>query len=172
MSHVLRGLIAASTVVCVMALSTVQGGGFLLRKSDIPKTIAILKTGTAKEKAYAARLLGDRGAVRASDVKDAVAPLRFLVQNNKDAKVRAAAARALGQIASEPDETAKLLLMTLKNDKSDEVKMASMVAIGSLGPKVGRMAVSEMRKIARDKDNKRLSRKARMVLKEMKKQKQ
>ncbi len=174
MSHVARWMIAAGTIVCVFALSTVHGGGFLLKKSEIPQAIAMLKKGTAKQKAYYAKRLGDRGAVRASDVKEALEPLRMLVKNDKDAKVRAASAKALGQIALEPEKTSKLLLTTLKNDKSDEVKIATMVALGSLGPKFARPAIPEIRKLARDKDKakRRLRGTARMVLKEMKKQSQ
>ena len=94
---------------------------------DIPKAIYKLKNGTATEKVKAAQELGDRGAVRITDVKDAVEPLKNLLGSDNNAKVRAAAAEALGKIAPEPAETVKLLLNSLKDDKDEEVKIAEHV---------------------------------------------
>lgn len=162
-------LIAGTTIVLIVGMMQIQAGDFLIKKEDVPKAIAQLRSGTPEEKARAASDLGRRGSVRASDVKEAVEPLRTAARNDKEAKVRAAAAKALGLIAIEPKETAKLMLDILRNKKEEnQVKMAAMIAVGSLGPD-GRIAVPEIRKIARDKEQKQLSRTARMVLKSINK---
>lgn len=142
----------------------------LLKKSDIPKTIALLKTGTPKQKISAAEALGRRGAVRQADVKEAVTPLKYLFEKDADSKVRAAAAIALGRIAVEPKDTVQLLLKSLKDEKTeDEVKMGVIIAMGSIGPEA-RAAMPELRKIAQDKEKKRLSRTARDIMKNMRAQ--
>src|SRR5439155_4698092 len=109
-----------------------------------------LKSGTPKEKAKAAKDLGDRGAIRATDVKDAIELLKGLLVNDSNPSVRAAAAEALGKIAPEPTkETVQLLLKALKEDKEDEVRMATIIALGRMGTDA-KVAIPELQKIAKD----------------------
>jgi HEAT repeat protein len=158
---------AAGTLLLAAALVRLDAGGLILKKEEIPKAINKLKTGTDREKADAAEAIGHRGSLRASDVKEAMAPLREALFKEKDERVRAAAAKALGAIGSEPQETVMLLLKALQADKSDNVKSAAIIGIGRM-PSEAAPAVPEIRRIAMDKKNKKLSNTARQVLKTLK----
>ena len=161
-----RLLITAATVALAVGLANLDAGGNLISVEDVPKAINKLKTGTAAEKAAAAKALGNRGAIRASDVKEAIEPLKNLLANDSDAKARAAAAEALGKIAPEPKQTVPVLAKSLKEDKDEDVKFAVLIALGRMGPEA-RVALPEIRKYAQDKDNKKLSRTARDVMKNL-----
>jgi HEAT repeat protein len=165
-----RGLpvaVALTTLTWLGNAATVDAGSFLLKKkADIPKAIALLRSGSAREKAEAADALGERGNVRAKDVQDAIEPLKEALLKEEDSRVRAAAARALGKIAPTPTETVPLLLQALQQDKADEVKAAAIIAISQM-PSAAGPAIPEIQKYARDKDKKRkqLTQAARQALK-------
>jgi HEAT repeat protein len=162
-----RILLAAIVVGLVACHGQLQAGDFLIKKEDIPKAIAKLKSGTPQEKIKAAKDLGDRGAVRITDVTGAIEPLKNLLSNDSNNKVRAAAAEALGKIAPEPAETVKLLLKSLMEDKDEDVKIADMFAIARMGPDA-KVAVPELQKYAKDKDKKKLSNAAKQAMKNLK----
>jgi hypothetical protein len=118
-----------------------SGVGFLLaggvgvpRKEDVPKYMKQLTAASGADRAKAAEMLGKRGGINANDVDDAVEPLKTMLQKDKDAKARAAAARALGDIHPEAATTVPTLIDALKNDKDKDVKMATVVALGQFGP--------------------------------------
>jgi len=128
--RILGGMILLGSFSLVLA-----GGGGIgkPKKEDVPKYMKQLSSSNAADRATAAKMLGVRGTINANDVEDAVEPLKGVLQKDKDAKVRAAAARALGDIHPEAEETVPLLIDALKNDKVMEVKLASVVALGQYG---------------------------------------
>jgi HEAT repeat protein len=162
-----RFLITVVAVTFGVSL-TLHAGSTLIPIKDIPNAINKLKTGTPAEKAKAAKDLGDRGQIRASDVKAAVEPLKKLLSDDSDAKVRAASAEALGKIAPEPKETVALLIKSLKEDKEADVKIAVMVSLGRFGMDA-KSALPELRKYAqdKDKDKKKLANTAQMVIRNL-----
>jgi len=162
-----RVLIAAIVLGLAAGQARLDAGDFLIKKEDVPKAIARLKSGSPAEKAKAAKDLGDRGAVKFNDVVEAIEPLKVLLANDANGKVRAAAAEALGKIAPEPPDTVLLLLKSLKEDKDEEVKIADMFAIARMGPDA-KVAMNELQKYAKDKDNKKLSNAAKQALKNLK----
>jgi HEAT repeats len=110
------------------------GGVGIPKKEDVPKYMKQLTSPTAADRAKAAEMLGKRGGINANDVEGAVDPLRKLLEKDSDARVRSAAARALGEIHGEPEETVPVLIERLKKDDKKDVKMAIVVALGQYGP--------------------------------------
>ncbi len=154
--------IALSTLFGVVALTTVEAQ--LPKKEEIPRFIGQLKNSkSAQERVAAAEAIGRRGAVIVTDVKDAIGPLANAVKVDGDAQVRAAAARALGEIGSEPTITVPALTEALK-DKTVVVKMAAINALGQIG-KDASPAMPQLRKIAQEKKEKKLSQAANAALK-------
>jgi HEAT repeat protein len=162
----MRAILLTAAVAALAGISYAQVGGTLLKKEEIPRAIEMLKKGNAKQRISAAEALGQRGAIRSADVKDAVGPLRELLKNDKDAKVRQAAAEALGNIGRELDQTIPALVEAMKSDKADAVKLAAIKALGQIGPEA-RSALPELRPIAqnRKKENRRLAGAARQAIK-------
>lgn len=156
-------LLLCTTMAVIVLIGFAEAGGTLIKKEEIPKAIDTLKKGSSAARADAAEKLGHRGAVRVTDVKDALEPLRYAVKSDPDAKVRSAAAAALGRIGSEPEETVPVLMNAL-SDKATAVKMAAITALGQMGPEA-RAAAPELRKIAGNKKDKGLSKAAGMALK-------
>lgn len=164
-----RVLVVAVMLAVVAGQAQLNAGDFLIKKEDIPKAINRLKSGTPGEKIKAAQQLGDRGAVKITDVMEAIEPLKTMLGGDSNAGVRAAAAEALGKIAPEPAaELVTLLLKSLKEDKDEGVKIADMGAIARMGP-AAKLAMPELQKYAKDKDNKKLSKAASEALKNLKK---
>ncbi len=160
----IRNFLLLSVGFVVVGLAHSQAGSrYLIDKEDIPKTIKALKSESAKERAQAAKAIGKHGAIRYNDIREAINPLKDLLKKDKDPNVRAAAAQALGNIAPQPKETVKLLIKTLE-EKEPQVKMAAIEAIGKMGS-AAKVAIPELRKIAQNKDDKQMRRKARLVLK-------
>jgi HEAT repeat protein len=158
----MRSLIAMATIAGVLGLASVDAQ--VIKKEEVPKYINILKTGgTAKARAQAASNLGDRGAVRASDVEDAIDPLLNALKNDKEDIVRAASAKALGDIATEEDKCVDALTEALK-DKAANVKMAAIFALGQFGSRA-QSALTPLREIAKNKDDKKMSQAANQAVK-------
>jgi HEAT repeat protein len=158
-------VLTLAALLGVAGLVLAQAGSTLLKKEDIPRTIQLLRKGSAKQRAAAAEALGQRGAVRSADVKDAVGPLRQLLHKDRDAGVRRAAAEALGNIARELDDTVPALLEAAKTDRSKQVRLAAVGALGRIGPEA-RAALPDLRRLAGErKKDKQLSRAARMAVK-------
>lgn len=127
-------LLGLGIFFCSISLVLAQGIG-VPKKEDVPKYLTQLKgSNNAADRAKAAEMLGKRGSINADDVAGAVEPLKTALSKDKDARVRAAAARALGIILPEAKETVPLLVDKLKNDESQDVKMATVVSLGLYGP--------------------------------------
>jgi hypothetical protein len=149
----LAKLLGICLVLC--SVSLVLGGGGLPKKEDVPKYLKQLKTSQiAAERAKAAEMLGVRGGINANDVEEAVEPLKKSLQKDIDPKVRAAAARALGNIHPEAASTVPLLIDRLKNDSAKDVKLAAVVALGQFGADA-RDALPPLREFAKMFDAKK-----------------
>jgi HEAT repeat protein len=158
----MRTLIAMFTVVGVIGLGTLEADG--PKKIDVVKQISLLKSAkSARDRASAADELGRHGAIRARDVKDAIEPLLEALKSDKDADVRRAAARALGNISPDPKVVVPALTEALK-DRSVAVKMAAATALGQYGQDA-RSALPPLRELAAMKNDKKLSQAARVAIK-------
>jgi HEAT repeat protein len=117
-----------------LSLVFAGGGVGVPKKEDVPKYLKMLQTSvSASERAKAAEMLGKRGGISVLDVEDAVEPLKKSLQKDIDAKVRAASARALGDIRPEAETTVPILIDRLKNDSVMDVKIATVIALGQYG---------------------------------------
>jgi HEAT repeat protein len=141
-------------VLASVGLVVAGGGVGIPKKEDVPKYLNQLKSTNSAERAKAAEMLGRRGSINANDVEQAVEPLRKIVQKDMDAKARAAAARALGDIHLQPADTVPVLIDRLKNDDKMDVKLAIVVALGQYGPDA-RDAVTPLRELAKKFDAKK-----------------
>jgi HEAT repeat protein len=141
--------------LAVIALLTSANAG-PPRKEDVPKLIGTLKTSNnAKLRAQAADDIAKRGAIRASDVDDAIDPLLNALKKDKDADVRRACAKALGNIGTNADKCVPGLADSLK-DTSQLVKIAAIQALGQFGPEA-ESALPTLRELAAKKDDKKIS---------------
>ncbi|MBI2805987.1 MAG: HEAT repeat domain-containing protein [Planctomycetes bacterium] len=140
----------------LVSFSLVLAGGLgVPKREDVPKYLKQLKTSkSAADRATAAQMLGKRGGINANDVEVAIEPLLKTLQKDIDARVRAAAARALGDIHPKADKVVPLLIERLTKDSSMDVKMASVVALGQFGPEA-RDALKPLRDLAKKYDTKK-----------------
>lgn len=146
----------AAAILFLTTLTLAWGGAGTPKKEDVPKYLATLKNSTnAKDRAFAAEMLGKRGAIRTSDVKDALEPLQKAMQKDSDANVRRAAAEALGNIGTEAETVVPLLLETLK-DKNVPLKLAVITSLSQYGAQA-KEAVPALRAIVQEKTDKKLS---------------
>lgn len=161
----MRSLFAAA-IVTLSCWTLAWGGGGTPKKEDVPKYLKTLKTSkVAKDRAFAAEMLGKRGAIKASDVDDAVEPLKLALRKDVDNSVKAAAAAALGNISPDAETTVPLLIDALK-EKNADIKVAAMRALSQYAA-MAKDAVAPLREIMKenkDKD-KKLAQEAAMALK-------
>jgi HEAT repeat protein len=108
----------------------------------------------AKVRATALTELGKLGQVQKSLVAEA-APLMVKALEDKDAKVRAAAAKSYGMIDPDPKEAVPALLKLAKEDKEEDVKVAAVQGLGAMGPgaKSAGKDLREIVKANKDKKN-------------------
>jgi HEAT repeat protein len=149
-------LFGGAMLLASMGLVFGQGFG-VPRKEDIPKYIKQLQTSkNAADRVKAVQMIGKRGGVSAPDVADAIEPLQKTLEKDIDAKVRAAAARALGDIHPQPEKTIPILIDRVKGDSAMEVKIASAIALGQYGPDA-REAVGPLRELQKKFDPKKMA---------------
>ncbi len=126
------------------------------RQKEAEKYTQDLKTSKdPKVRATALTELGKLGQIQKSLVADAV-PYMVDALKDKDAGVRAAAARSYGMIDPDPKEAVPALLKLAKEDKEESVKVAAIDGLGSMGP-AAKEATKDLRQIAqanKDKKNK------------------
>ncbi len=135
------------------------GGSGTPKREDVPKYLNMLKnSASAKERAHAAEMLGKRGAVKASDVADAIDPLKIALKMDKDTSVRKAAAEALGSIGTDPDTVVPLLMDTLK-EKNRDLKLGAITALAQYGSDA-KEALPALRELANDKTDKMIAKAA------------
>jgi HEAT repeat protein len=140
------------TAVCWLAVAmTVLAAGDLAaadKAQEAQKYTRDLKTSKdAKVRATALAELGKLGQIQKSLVADAT-PLVVKALDDKDARVRAAAAKAYGMIDPDPKEAVPALLKLAKGDKDEDVKVAAVQGLGTMG--TGAQAANkDLREIAK-----------------------
>ena len=114
----------------------------------------ILKTSKdAKEKIMAVTEIGNLGMVRKSYAKEAI-PYLIEACKDKEAKLRAAAAEALGKVDPPEDAGAvELLSDMVKNDKEMAVRLSAARGLGAMGASA-KSALPTLREIAKTEDKK------------------
>ena len=121
---------------------------------DAQKYTQDLKTSKdATVRAAALTELGKIGQIQKSLVADA-APLVVKALADKDAKVRAAAAKAYGMIDPDPKDAVPPLLKLAREDKEETVKLAAIQGLGSMGPGA-KSATKDLREIAQSNKEKK-----------------
>jgi HEAT repeat protein len=157
----MRLCIAVMTLLSVILLADVRAEP--PKKEDIPKFIATLKSSTnTKARVQAAEDIGHRGAIRASDVAESIDLLIGILKQDKDAEVRRACAKALGEIGSQPEKSVDALKGAI-NDANINVKIAAMTALGQFG-REAKGVVPILKDIAQQKDDKKASQAAKGAL--------
>ena len=99
---------------------------------DLPKYIKNLTAKDAQERIAACEGIATIGEIKKVLAKDAVDPLCDVLRKDDDAKVRTAAATALGRIEADASKATPALIQGLK-DKERPVQVASATALGYLG---------------------------------------
>src|SRR5262245_42291047 len=100
---------------------------------DLPKYIKNLTAKDPQDRIAACEGIGAIGEVKKVLAKDAVDPLCDVLRKDDDAKVRTAAAVALGKIEADATKATPALIQGLK-DKERPVQIASANALGYIGP--------------------------------------
>ena len=123
------------------------------KESDAKKaTEDLKKSKDVKVKIAALEKLGELGQIQYSYAQPAI-PDMLKALEDKDAGVRAAAAKAVGQASSEDPDTVPALVKLLKGDKEESVKIAAAEGLGLLGAKA-KDSVNDLRAAAKDADKK------------------
>ena len=123
------------------------------KKEDAEKYTNDLKTSKdAKVKVNALGELAKLGQIMKPFIKDAE-PYMMKALEDKDATIRAAAAKAVGMIDPEPKEVVPILLKMMKEDKDESVKEAAILGLGYMGPNA-KDATPDLRKVVKDEDKK------------------
>ena len=120
------------------------------KREDAAKATAALKSGDAKQKVAALAELGKLGQIQKSFVADAE-PTMVKLLDDKDAEVRAAAARAVGMIDPDAKEVLPKLRKMLATDKSEVARLGAAAGIGAMGT-AGKPALGDLRKVMGDND--------------------
>lgn len=142
----------------LLALGLLGGQAFAADlKADAEKYLQQLSSSKdPKEKIAALKGLGEIGAIRITYVRPAV-PEVFKLLEDSDAKVRGAAAEALGKLDPDLDKALPALSKLLK-DNDDAVKMSAAKGLASMGSRA-KPALKDLQaamKKAMDDDNNRL----------------
>ena len=128
------------------------------RREDVPKYIEVLKKSqNAGDRALAAEMIGKRGAIQVSDVKEALPLLQKAATKDISSDVRKAAIIALGEIGSDAENSVPPITEALK-DKSEPVQLAAVSALGAFGPDA-RSALKDLQafnKAQTDKNTKKM----------------
>lgn len=103
------------------------------KKAEVEKFIKELNAKDAKQRLGAVEGIGKIGQLKAIYAISAVTPLCGVVEKDGDAKVRAAAAMALGQIDADPTKAVPVLIKVLESDKDRAVQLNAIGALGYLG---------------------------------------
>jgi len=135
---------------------------------DIKAILKDLKNANPRTRASAIEEIGHRGAVRASDVKEAIPLVLDLLKKDRDANVRKAAATALAQMDPEPSVAVPALMQALR-DKVPNVRSAAASGLGLLGD-AAKEAIPALQEAQKDKDR-TVSRAAAMAIRSIRKKK-
>lgn len=137
----------------VFVVEIAQAAG---KAEEAKKYHSQLKSSTdSKKKVIALEELGKIGQIQTSLVKPAI-PDIMAALSDKDATVRAAAAEALGRCEPDPKEALPALRKLLKDDPSEQVKIAATNGLAAMGTSA-KDALGDLRqivKMGKDKDGK------------------
>lgn len=134
-------------------------------KADLPKFMEGLKSQDAKTRAAACDGLYKLGLVRSSLIAPAINSLKELLEKDKDTKVRASAAKAFGA-ANPGSEGIKLLIEVVRNDEEEtQVRVGACEGLGQIGPDAKEALPAIKMFIADNKDNKKLGKNLKNVVK-------
>lgn len=161
-----RRLLIVPLVAAFALLAGVHDEALAGRKEDAKKHADTLadKKADAKAKAEALGELAKIGQIQKVVIKDAV-PLMMGALDDKDATVRAAAAKAVGMIDPDPKVAVPKLVKMLNEDKDETVKIAAAQGLNAMGP-AAKDAVKDLRKVVKDAEPKgKLSKAAKDALK-------
>jgi HEAT repeat protein len=134
----------------VIGFSAILSSGVDRMPGDVKSLVRELKSANPRTRISALEELGHRGAVRASEVKEAVSPIIEVLKKDRDANVRRAAATALGQVDPDPQLAVPPLTSAL-HDKVASVRIAAAGALGMLG-NAAKEAVPALQELQKDKD--------------------
>ena len=152
--------------VAVVGFSATLSAGVYWTPDDVKLLVKELKSTNPRTRVSALEELGHRGAVRASEVKEAVSAIIEVLKKDRDANVRKAAATALGQVDPDP-QLAVPALTTALHDKVPTVRIAAAGALGTLG-NAAKESVPALQELQKDKDR-AVSRAAMMALRAIRK---
>ncbi|MFH1073626.1 MAG: HEAT repeat domain-containing protein, partial [Candidatus Firestonebacteria bacterium] len=132
--------------------TAVQNSLIRIGQKAIQPLLDTLKEGNNKIKAKVANILGKIGGEKGSPLMKETAIALINVIKNEDAKVRAAAATALGNIGIEYKESIMALTESLR-DKDDEVRLEAVDSLGKIGSGA-KSAAPFLAQTLKDKNNK------------------
>jgi HEAT repeat protein len=138
----------------LVVLSSVDDLAAASKKEEAKKYTDALKKakpGDVKTRIEAISKLGDLGQIQYNFAIDAIPDL-LKATEDKDAGVRAAAARAIGKIGVE-DKAAVTALTKLLKDGNETVKFAAVEGLGAMNTRA-KDAVSDLRGIRKNLDKK------------------
>ncbi len=137
---------------------------FAGKEDEAKEATRILKTSKdTAAKIQAAIDIGKLGLIKKSFATEAI-PYLMTACKDKEAKLRSAAAEALGKVDPPEDSKAvELLTDMVKNDKSPEVQVSAARGLAAMGPSA-KEALPTLREIASKEDKKsKLSREVKMA---------
>jgi len=141
----------AGLTLGLLLLISPEGFALADKKVDAAKFLGELKNGKdAKTKVYALEELAKIGQIQKSAIKDAIPEMMDALEN-KDATVRAAAAKAVGMIDPDPKEVVPILLKMVADDKDEGVRLGAIAGLGQMG-KLAKDATKDLRKLVADED--------------------
>lgn len=144
-----KALAAVALFNGVLSLSLTTEA-YASNESDAKKYTKDLKTSKdAKVRVTALNELGRLAAIMTSYVADAL-PSIYEALDDKDAGVRAAAARCLGSCDQPVDKVVPALVKVLKDDKDEGVKIGALKGLSAMGNNA-KAALPEIRKLTGDK---------------------
>ena len=133
----------------LMVVLAASSASALPSPKDVAKQLDILKTSKdSKVRATALLELAKAGQVNKRLIKDAE-PVMIEALDDKDAVVRAAAAKANGMIAPDAKVMLPKLLSMIENDKVEAVKVGAVEGLAAMG-KEAKPALPKLRKLLMD----------------------
>jgi HEAT repeat protein len=146
-ARIAKALAAVALFNGVLYLSLEPDAVAASNESDAKKFTQELKSGKdAKTKINALNELGRLGALQKPLVADAL-PLIYKALEDKDAGIRAAAAKCLGACDEPANKAVPALRKLLTADKEDSVKIAAAQGLMSMGNNA-KAALPDLRKLA------------------------
>jgi HEAT repeat protein len=132
------------------------------KEEQAKRYLADLGSKDVKVRLTAMEELGKLGQIRASYGRPAI-PMLLEGLKDKDARIRAAAALALGRVDPEADQAVEPLLALVKNDKEElAVRRSAILGLAAMGEKA-RGAVPALRALQMNRDMSRESQQLRQA---------